>query len=293
MVGVWSFTGQRAGDGRAHARALRRDGPALPVAAGRGRPRERARDLGGRGRRQEPHVQRPHGHVVLRAASRGSRGVPGFQPEAFVRDGTPLRARHLEHEGRARLLRRGASGRCRTPGCGCAATCWSRPSAARSRRRSRATRSAPSTAATRPARATSSRTAASRTCASSASRRRGRWCSATSGRSGSGSGCTGTSSTRRSARAGATRTRSCASRQVLAAVMEWVPTWEDDPSNGYRGAKAIVNVGAVDGRLRLARLAHAAPRGPVPRRARAADEADGGGAARGARHGARARGAVS
>jgi len=36
-------------------------------------------------------------------------------------------------------------------------------------------------------------------------------------------------------------------REVLDAVVEWIPTWEDDPANGYRGAKAIVNVGAVEG----------------------------------------------
>ena len=35
-------------------------------------------------------------------------------------------------------------------------------------------------------------------------------------------------------------------QQVLAAVMEWVPTWEEDSSNSYRGTKAIVNVGAVE-----------------------------------------------
>jgi len=34
--------------------------------------------------------------------------------------------------------------------------------------------------------------------------------------------------------------------QVIAAVQDWIPTWEDDPANGYRGAKAIVNVGAVE-----------------------------------------------
>src|SRR5581483_10595773 len=45
-------------------------------------------------------------------------------------------------------------------------------------------------------------------------------------------------------------------------------------------------------RLRLARLADAALHRPVPRRARAADEADGRGAAAGARHGARAGGAL-
>src|SRR6188474_830394 len=35
--------------------------------------------------------------------------------------------------------------------------------------------------------------------------------------------------------------------EVLAAVLEWIPTWEDDPANGYGGAKAIVNVGAIEG----------------------------------------------
>jgi acetylornithine deacetylase/succinyl-diaminopimelate desuccinylase-like protein len=36
-------------------------------------------------------------------------------------------------------------------------------------------------------------------------------------------------------------------QDVLAAVREWIPTWEDDPANAYRGARAIVNVGAIDG----------------------------------------------
>jgi acetylornithine deacetylase/succinyl-diaminopimelate desuccinylase-like protein len=36
-------------------------------------------------------------------------------------------------------------------------------------------------------------------------------------------------------------------QQVLGAVLEWIPTWEDDPANAYRGAKAIVNVGAIEG----------------------------------------------
>ena len=46
--------------------------------------------------------------------------------------------------------------------------------------------------------------------------------------------------------------------QVLAAVQEWIPTWEDDPSNGYRGAKAIVNVGAIEGGFgwRVSRTPH-------------------------------------
>ena len=47
-------------------------------------------------------------------------------------------------------------------------------------------------------------------------------------------------------------------RQVLAAVEEWIPTWEDDPANGYRGAKAIVNVGAIEGGFgwRVSRTPH-------------------------------------
>ncbi len=36
-------------------------------------------------------------------------------------------------------------------------------------------------------------------------------------------------------------------REVLDTVLEWVPVWEDDPANAYRGAKAIVNVGAIEG----------------------------------------------
>jgi acetylornithine deacetylase len=36
-------------------------------------------------------------------------------------------------------------------------------------------------------------------------------------------------------------------REVLDAVLEWIPSWEDDPANAYKGAKAIVNVGAVEG----------------------------------------------
>jgi acetylornithine deacetylase/succinyl-diaminopimelate desuccinylase-like protein len=36
-------------------------------------------------------------------------------------------------------------------------------------------------------------------------------------------------------------------RTVLDAVLEWIPTWEDDSANSYRGTKAIVNVGAVEG----------------------------------------------
>ena len=47
-------------------------------------------------------------------------------------------------------------------------------------------------------------------------------------------------------------------REVLDAVLEWIPTWEDDPGNAYRGAKAIVNVGALQGGFgwRVSRTPH-------------------------------------
>jgi acetylornithine deacetylase len=47
-------------------------------------------------------------------------------------------------------------------------------------------------------------------------------------------------------------------REVLDAVLEWIPTWEDDPENAYRGAKAIVNVGAIEGGFgwRVSRTPH-------------------------------------
>jgi acetylornithine deacetylase len=48
--------------------------------------------------------------------------------------------------------------------------------------------------------------------------------------------------------------------EVLAAVLEWIPTWEDDESNSYRGARAIVNVSALSGGFawRVSRTPHRA-----------------------------------
>jgi acetylornithine deacetylase len=47
-------------------------------------------------------------------------------------------------------------------------------------------------------------------------------------------------------------------RDVLDAVVEWIPTWEEDPENAYRGARAIVNVGALQGGFgwRVSRTPH-------------------------------------
>jgi acetylornithine deacetylase len=49
-------------------------------------------------------------------------------------------------------------------------------------------------------------------------------------------------------------------RDVLDAVLEWMPTWETDPANAYRGAHAIVNVGALQGGFgwRVSRTPHRA-----------------------------------
>jgi acetylornithine deacetylase len=48
--------------------------------------------------------------------------------------------------------------------------------------------------------------------------------------------------------------------EVLAAVLEWIPTWEDDPSNSYRGAKAIVGLSGLSAGFgwRVSRTPHRA-----------------------------------
>ena len=46
--------------------------------------------------------------------------------------------------------------------------------------------------------------------------------------------------------------------EVTSAVLEWIPTWEENPANAYRGAPAIVNVGAIAGGFgwRVSRTPH-------------------------------------
>ena len=85
-----------------------------------------------------------------------------------------------------------------------------------------------------------------------------RSCSATSARSGCGSRRRATSSTRRSARASATRTRSSACGRCSTRCWSGFRLWEDDPENSYRGAKAIVNIGALQGGFgwRVSRTPH-------------------------------------
>jgi acetylornithine deacetylase len=47
-------------------------------------------------------------------------------------------------------------------------------------------------------------------------------------------------------------------REVLDAVLEWIPAWEEDPDNSYRGTSALVNVGAIEGGFgwRVSRTPH-------------------------------------
>jgi len=46
--------------------------------------------------------------------------------------------------------------------------------------------------------------------------------------------------------------------ELLGSIRDWIPTWENEPSNAYRGAKAIVNVGAIEGGFgwRVSRTPH-------------------------------------
>ena len=47
-------------------------------------------------------------------------------------------------------------------------------------------------------------------------------------------------------------------REVLDAVLDWIPSWENDPENAYRGVGALVNVGAIEGGFgwRVSRTPH-------------------------------------
>jgi acetylornithine deacetylase/succinyl-diaminopimelate desuccinylase-like protein len=47
-------------------------------------------------------------------------------------------------------------------------------------------------------------------------------------------------------------------REVLDAVLDWIPTWERDPANAYRDVPAIVNVSAIQGGFgwRVSRTPH-------------------------------------
>ena len=165
---------RRAGDGRADGRALR---GRRPRAASGSRSRTGVRTRSGpRRERAAAKSLMFNGHTDTSYSGRepwlqGRAGVParGVRPRR-----APLRARDLEHEGRARVLRRGGPGAARR----------GRPAARRRARRGRLRRDREDPVRRRAgrgvpglrgrARGTSSRTAASPTCACSASRPRAR-----------------------------------------------------------------------------------------------------------------------
>ena len=282
---------ERAGDGRADGRDVHRHGPAGAVAAGRGRPRERARHLARHRRRLEPDVQRAHGHLVLgpRAVARRGARLPAERVRARR---AALRARHLEHEGRARLLRRGGP---RAPG--------RRGAARRRRARRRGLRRDREGAVGRRAGRRVPRVRRGIALPRLARRRR-RHVPAR--------------------RADRVEARPRPFRLAVAADLDpgqlhphrlqrGQARPELDPAHA-RGARRRARVdpdlgerpgerlprSAGDrqrrgdpGRLRLARLADAASHRPLPRRPRASDEVDGDRALAGARHGARDRRSAS
>ena len=88
-----------------------------------------------------------------------------------------------------------------------------------------------------------------------------------------------TSSTPPSARAARPELDRADARACSTPVLEWCRRWEET-SEAYRGVRGDRQRRRDSGRLRLARLADAAPDRSLPRRARAADDADGGGAPR-------------
>ena len=214
--------------------------------------------------------------------------VPGFQPQAFVEDGTPLRPRHLEHEGRARLLRRGA---------------------ARARRRGDPTRGRP---AGGRGRGRDREDAVGRRAGGGVPRLRGRLALPRVARRRRGHV--------HPRRADGVEGRARPLRVALAADLDPGPVRAHGVHRGAargerdrahargarRSARLDPDVGGrpgervpgregdrqrrrIAGRLRLARLADASPSRPLPRRARAADQGDGDGADAGTRHGARPR----
>ena len=250
----------------------------------------RANALGiwrGRGRRQEPHVQRAHGHLVL--GSRAvARGVPGFQPEAFVRDGRLYglgisnmkgalacyveAVRALQDAGvrlRGDVLVAAVCGEIEKTQQGDAVGAEYRGYAAGTRYLVSHGGVADMCLLGEP---TEGKVVLGHFGALWLRIRvHGDFIH------------TAFSEGRRAENA------ILRQQQVLAAVQEWIPTWEDDPANGYRGAKAIVNVGAIEGGFgwRVSRTPHHADlfldvRVPPTKPMAVAR-------ARGARHGARAR----
>ena len=204
------------------------------------------------------------------------RNVPGFQPNAFERDGrlyglgiSNMKGALACYVEAVRALR-DAGVRLRGDVL-IAAVCGEIEKTQYGERdRRRVPR------ATRRARATSSRTAASPTCACSASRPRARSCSGTSARLWLRIRVHGDFIHTAFSEGQRDQNSILRSTEVLEAVQEWIPTWEDDPGERLPRREGDRQRRCDRGRLRLARLADAAPHGSVPRHPRAADEGDGG-----------------
>ena len=278
--------GLRGGDGGVVRRPVRGARARRAVAAGRGGARERARDPRRHRRRPDADVQRAHGHVVLgpRALARRDPRLPAGGVRAR---GADLRARDLEHEGRARRLPRGGAG--------------ARRRGAEGRRHDRG------------GRRRDREDPAGRGAGRGVPRLRGRLAPPRRARR-----------RRRHVhprRADRAEARARALRHALAPALHVRPVHphrlllraargELDRAHARRArarARVAAGVGGGDelrrrprrrerrrdpGRLRLARLADAAPDRPLPRPARAAGRRDGGGAAEGARR-SRARSTAS
>ena len=219
------------------------------------------------------------------------RDVPGFQPRGVRPGRAAVRPRHLEHEGGARLLRRGRAGAARR-----------RRPAARGRAHRRRLRRDREDAAGRRGRGRVPRLCAgSRYLVSHG----GIADMCLLGEPTEGKvvlGHYGALWLRirvhgdfiHTAFSEGRRDRNAILRQheVMGAVKEWSAV------GGRPGERVPRREGNRQrrrrrGRLRMARLADAASRRPLPRCARPSDEADGGGAARGPRHGAGTGGALS
>ena len=204
------------------------------------------------------------------------RAVPGFQPQAFERDGRLYGLGHLEHEGRARLLRRGACARSQDAGVRLrgdvmiAAVCGEIEKTQYGRRAGRAVpRLRRRLALPRHARRRRRHVPARRADRGQGRARPLRLALGAHPRA------RRLHPHRVQRGPGATSNSILRMHDVLAAVKEWIPALGERPVERLPRREGDRQRRRDRGRLRLARLAHAAPHRPLPRRARAADEGDG------------------
>ena len=87
MVGTWSYTGHEQAMAELMAELYEERRPPLSVAAGRGRPRERRSASWAGAGGGKSLMFNGHTDTSYSGKEPWLQGVPGFQPEAFVRDG--------------------------------------------------------------------------------------------------------------------------------------------------------------------------------------------------------------